>query len=194
MLPIWFEQLGLMAWPLLFCSVITVMICIERFVFHIKASFQKNKIYKNLHEHLTKHRYLPKYLRDEMLDLMIMELRPPYFSGTRLLRIIGTISPLLGLLGTVLGIISAFKIIAIHTGPVSPSLIADGLWEAMLTTAAGLLIALPALLMSHLFHHLAEQHINDFCLRLNKLSMSFEVDKDEPKSDEFKGNIERLSA
>jgi biopolymer transport protein ExbB len=194
MLPEWFEQLGLMAWPLASCSVITVMVCLERFIFHIKVVIQKNKTFELLSDYLTEHRRLPKEVRDEMLEVMLMELRVPYFSGTRILRIIGTISPIIGLLGTILGIITAFKIIAAQTGPVSPNLIADGLWEAMLTTAAGLIIALPALLMSHLFHNLAERHVNNFCLRLNKLSMSFEIDKDEQKINIFRDNIERLSA
>ena len=194
MLPEWFEQLGLMAWPLAFCSVITITVCLERFAFHIKLFIQKKKIYKSLSEYLTEHRHLQKNVRDEMLEIMLTELRAPYFNGTRLLRIIGTICPIIGLLGTVLGIIAAFKIIAAHTGPVSPNMIADGLWEAMLTTAAGLLIALPALLMSYLFHHLAEKQLNSFYLRLNKLSMSFEIDNGKQQVDIFRDNIERLSA
>ena len=72
-------------------------------------------------------------------------------------------------------------------------MIADGLWEAMLTTAAGLMIALPALLLAYLFHHLADRQISKLCLRLNKLSMSFEMDKQ--TSDSFiDNNVERLSA
>jgi biopolymer transport protein ExbB len=193
MLPEWFNQLGLMAWPLAACSIITVMICIERLAFHINELFHNSKSYKALSDYLTEHQHTAKELRDEMLEIMLSELRSTYFSGVRLLRIIGTISPILGLLGTILGIISAFKVIAAQTGPVSPSMIADGLWEAMLTTAAGLFIALPALLMSYLFHYLAEKRLNGFCLRLNKLSMSFEIDNNQ-KDRIYPDNIERLSA
>lgn len=194
MLPDWFHQLGIMGWPLACCSVLTIAIFMERTVFHFMSILKRGKTYKILSEHLTEHQFLAKETRDEMVGIMLMELHRSYFSGTRLLRIIGTISPILGLLGTILGIISAFKVIAIQTGPVSPSMIADGLWEAMLTTAAGLMIALPALLLSHLFHNLAERQLNDFCLRLNKLSMSFEIDATKPQIDIFRDNIERLSA
>jgi biopolymer transport protein ExbB len=194
MLPEWFNQLGLMAWPLAGCSVITLMICLERLVFHTKVLFLKNKTYNGLSEYLTKHKHLEKDVRDEMLEIMLSELRIPYFSGTRLLRTIGTISPILGLLGTILGIIAAFKVIAAQTGPVSPNMIADGLWEAMLTTAAGLFIALPALLFAYLFQHLAEKRLNDFCMRLNKLSMSFEINKSDKEDNAYPDNIERLSA
>jgi biopolymer transport protein ExbB len=101
---------------------------------------------------------------------------------------------MLGLLGTILGIIVAFKVIAAHTGPVSPNMIADGLWEAMLTTAAGLFIALPCLLVAHIFRSLGEKQLGDFCLRLNKLSMSFEMEKSEKKPEMAGAKVEKLAA
>jgi biopolymer transport protein ExbB len=76
-----------------------------------------------------------------------------------------------------LGIISAFKTIATQTSPISPNMIAGGLWEAMLTTAAGLMIALPCLVLAHLFRHFSEKQLGDFCLRLNKLSIAMEMKK-----------------
>ena len=66
-------------------------------------------------------------------------------SGLRLLTLIGVISPLIGLLGTVLGLIDMFKGIASSTGNITPNDLADGLGLAMRTTAAGLIIALPAI-------------------------------------------------
>lgn len=55
------------------------------------------------------------------------------------------ISPLIGLLGTVLGLIEMFKGVAATTGSITPNDLADGLGLAMRTTAAGLMIALPAI-------------------------------------------------
>jgi biopolymer transport protein ExbB len=66
-------------------------------------------------------------------------------SGLRLLTLIGVISPLIGLLGTVLGLIEMFKGVAASTGNITPNDLAEGLGLAMRTTAAGLLIALPAI-------------------------------------------------
>ncbi len=193
MLPEWFQQLGIMGWPLAICSIITVMISIERLIFHANAWLKQEQQFVKLSDYLSDHKSLPKPNRDEMVEIMLAELQHSYFNGTRLLRMIGTISPIIGLLGTILGIIAAFKVISVQTGPVSPSMIADGLWEAMLTTAAGLMIALPALLLAYLFHHLADRQISKLCLRLNKLSMSFEMDKQ--TSDSFiDNNVERLSA
>jgi biopolymer transport protein ExbB len=172
-----FAQLGFMGWPLAICSIAAVALCIERIVFCVKARLSKARQYQTLADYLTAHKEQPKTVRDEMVAIMLNELQRPYFSSIKGLRIIGTISPMLGLLGTILGIIAAFRVIAAQAGPVSPAMIADGLWEAMLTTAVGLAIALPALLMAHLFKHLSERQLEDFCLRLNKLSMAFALEQ-----------------
>ena len=189
-LPEWFHQLGLMAWPLAGCSIMALALCFERIVFSIKARMQKEKGYRRLSAYLTEHRGQPKSVRDEMISMMLNDLQKAYYSGIKGLRIIGTISPMVGLLGTILGIIAAFKVISVHAGPVSPSMIAAGLWEAMLTTAVGLLIALPTLLMAHLFRHLSERQLGDFCSRLNQLSMSFELEAKGMKSGKVKSNVE----
>ncbi len=62
----------------------------------------------------------------------------------RLLNGISTISPLLGLLGTVIGMIRAFNSIATADAMGNPELLATGISEALLTTAAGLIVAIPA--------------------------------------------------
>lgn len=62
----------------------------------------------------------------------------------RLLELIAMISPLLGLLGTVLGMIEAFRELALAEGAANASLLASGIWQALLTTAAGLIVAIPA--------------------------------------------------
>lgn len=61
-----------------------------------------------------------------------------------LLELIAMISPLLGLLGTVLGMIQSFQELALAEGAANASLLAAGIWQALLTTAAGLLVAIPA--------------------------------------------------
>ena len=61
------------------------------------------------------------------------------------LEVIGTLSPLLGLLGTVLGMINAFQAMEVAGNQVDPSVLAGGIWQALLTTALGLAIAIPVL-------------------------------------------------
>ena len=64
--------------------------------------------------------------------------------GLALLSLVATIAPLLGLLGTVLGMIEAFQQMETVGDRVEPALLAGGIWEALLTTAAGLSVAIPA--------------------------------------------------
>ena len=66
-------------------------------------------------------------------------------SGLKILSSIAHLSPLLGLLGTVLGMITAFMTLEQATTQVSPALLAGGIWEALLTTAFGLAIAIPVM-------------------------------------------------
>lgn len=64
---------------------------------------------------------------------------------TQALATIGNIAPLLGLLGTVIGMIKAFMVIQQMGGKVNAAVLAGGIWEAMLTTALGLCVALPTM-------------------------------------------------
>lgn len=64
--------------------------------------------------------------------------------GIRLLELIGVIAPLLGLLGTVLGMIQSFRSLELAQGAANASILAGGIWQALLTTAAGLIVAIPA--------------------------------------------------
>lgn len=62
----------------------------------------------------------------------------------RPLEVIGSLAPLLGLLGTVMGMITAFQQLASAGSQVDPSVLSNGIWEALLTTAVGLVVAIPA--------------------------------------------------
>ncbi len=80
---------------------------------------------------------------------------------TRGLDAIATLAPLLGLLGTVLGMIDAFRELEAAGGRADPGLLAGGIWEALLTTAAGLAIAIPAAAAVHWIEGVVEQLRHD---------------------------------
>lgn len=67
------------------------------------------------------------------------------------LAVIATLSPLLGLLGTILGMIKAFDVVAVAGELGDVSMVAEGISQALVTTAAGLIIAVPALAAYHMF-------------------------------------------
>ena len=88
------------------------------------------------------------------------------------LEVIASISPLLGLFGTVLGMIKAFLNLEKAGSQIDPALLAGGIWEALLTTAFGLAIAIPALAAYHLFENKISQTknmIGDSIIRVNTL-------------------------
>lgn len=90
----------------------------------------------------------------------------------RFLSFLGTIAaiaPLLGLLGTVVGMIQMFSALTLETGAVNAQGLAGGISQALLTTAFGLVVAIPSLLFHRLFHH----RIDEFavCIEREALKM-----------------------
>lgn len=65
------------------------------------------------------------------------------------LELIGTLAPLVGLLGTVLGMIEAFQALQAAGDRVEPSVLSGGIWKALITTAAGLMVAIPVVAAAH---------------------------------------------
>ena len=100
------------------------------------------------------------------------------------LRLISVISPLLGLLGTVLGMVGVFQVIAAQGNPDSAAL-AGGIWEAMLTTVMGLTVAIPVLIIYYYlmlkfrnFNLEAIEHsyrVLEICRRDDKNQVKYEV-------------------
>ncbi len=98
-------------------------------------------------EHIT------SIAQDELLRLR---------AGLRPLELIMTIAPLIGLLGTVLGMIEAFQALEDSGGQADPSVLAGGIWEALLTTAAGMAVAIPAAVALSWFEGINERIQGDF--------------------------------
>ncbi len=90
-------------------------------------------------------------------------------SWLRALEVIGTLAPLLGLLGTVLGMIEAFQRLQAAGERVDPSILSGGIWEALLTTAAGLIIAIPTVAALNWFDRRIERLHHDMQGALTRL-------------------------
>ncbi|MEM8540163.1 MAG: MotA/TolQ/ExbB proton channel family protein [Pseudomonadota bacterium] len=78
--------------------------------------------------------------------------------GFRALDIIAQVSPLIGLFGTVLGMISAFQALQQSGNSVDPSVLAGGIWVALLTTAVGLAVAMPTSIALTYFESRVDRH------------------------------------
>ncbi|WP_282607847.1 MotA/TolQ/ExbB proton channel family protein [Pelagibius sp. Alg239-R121] len=68
----------------------------------------------------------------------------------RTLEVLAVVSPLLGLLGTVLGMIASFQQLELAGGSANAAVLAAGIWQALLTTAMGLIVAIPAAIAANL--------------------------------------------
>ena len=171
-----FAQLGPMGWPLLVVSAVALALLGERLWFllttahrGISGSFKRlqctaeaalDQLGKTCEQEralasratalLLQHRKVDKPQREEIAAVWLQDQRRQLHSGLRLLMVVGIISPLMGLLGTVLGLIGMFAGLSGSNEPVTPALLADGLGMALSTTAAGLIVALPAIAGAHL--------------------------------------------
>ena len=82
--------------------------------------------------------------------------------GLRPLDLIASVAPLVGLLGTVLGMIEAFQALQESGAQADAAALAGGIWEALLTTAAGMAVAIPATIAQSWFASVAEAMGRDF--------------------------------
>ena len=85
----------------------------------------------------------------QQINIHLTELMPSLEGSLPTIAVLGSLLPMLGLLGTVVGMINVFEVIALH-GTGDPQEMAHGISQALLTTASGLVIAIPVIF----FHHL----------------------------------------
>jgi len=168
------ERGGLMMYPIIFASVIAIAVIIERtYIIFIRTKFlEKEKIMEmfNLVGSGEKDKALSIMKNEEsifaslfvsileeknvegMEDAAALSGDEILFSlGRRLgvLSVLGSVLPLMGLLGTVLGMIKVFARVASAGDAADIAILAGGIWEALITTAAGMMIAIPVILIYH---------------------------------------------
>ncbi|MEM6672434.1 MAG: MotA/TolQ/ExbB proton channel family protein [Planctomycetota bacterium] len=176
-LPELFEMGGPVMWPILACSVVAVAIIVERTIVFIRMGSVSNALEDvvvatlergdfdgakalcvddrdplgRIVAHQIELADSPEEVRREALQLeggLVLEQMERRLSP---LVLVAQISPLLGLLGTVSGLVASFWELEQITGPVEPSDLAAGIWAALMTTVFGLLVGIPASAASHLF-------------------------------------------
>ncbi len=106
---------------------------------------------------LLKHKNITQKVESDVREEIsrLSEERIDYYSSKLdSLQVIAAIAPLLGLLGTVFGMIEAFQQMEAAGKSVDPSILSGGIWEALLTTAAGLSVAIPIVVVESYFRSL----------------------------------------
>ena len=94
-----------------------------------------------------------------------------------LLATLGRVSPLLGLLGTIIGMIQTFAVVAQSRSGIDMELLADGIWQALITTATGLIIAILAILCYRVFLSIEAERL-DFLNRLSNTAILLKESQD----------------
>ena len=113
---------------------------------------------------LLKHKKLTAKLESDIREEIsrLSDERINYYSSNlNSLQVIATIAPLLGLLGTVFGMIEAFQQMEMAGKNVDPSILSGGIWEALLTTAVGLSVAIPIVVLESYFRNHIERFKNN---------------------------------
>lgn len=183
---------GWLMWPILACSVIAMAIVVERLwlyrkervlpsnlVAQIWQLHQKNQLTAAHVATVRKSSPLGRILaaglvnrmhaREVMKEAIEEEGRQVVHELERYLNTLGTIaniSPLLGLLGTVIGMIKVFAAIT-SSGVGNPTVLAGGISEALITTAAGLSVAIPALI----FHRYLSGKVDRIVLSMEEQAL-----------------------
>jgi biopolymer transport protein ExbB len=176
-----FERGGPVMWPLLACSILATALFAERLLVYIKLRVAYGPLLSDLrskvdgrllddwvvvHESSAKplhcvvlsylrNRRSGKAFRDQVVAREASQQMARYDCRLNWLGILTHATPLLGLLGTVAGLVDAFHEIEVRGGQVQPGDLAAGIWSALLTTVCGLSIALPCLAAYHLLQSVA---------------------------------------
>jgi biopolymer transport protein ExbB len=111
----------------------------------------------------------PREIRDDIVRREGVLLLDQLGKRVHWLTAIGQLSPMLGLLGTVTGLVAAFHQVELRGGQVQPADLASGIWEALLTTVFGLVVAIPALAGRHIFQQRLDARAQDFALLVTYL-------------------------
>ncbi len=180
---------GWLMWPILICSIVSLAIIAERFWFlQSKRVAPKNLVAnvwqwqktgslnaKRIHDIRTSSplgRILAAGLLNKDRERAVMKESIEEVGShvayelERFLNTLGTIAsvtPLLGLLGTVIGMIKVFAVITAH-GVGDPSILSEGISEALITTAAGLAVAIPTLT----FLRYLRGHVNELIITMEQ--------------------------
>ena len=93
---------------------------------------------------------------------------------TEHLSVIGNIAPMLGLLGTVIGMLRCFNEIAHAAGAIEPKQLAGGIFEALITTCMGLIVAIPSLYCYAVFKNRVDEYTGEASLEAERLVSAFQ--------------------
>jgi len=173
---------GFFMWPILLCSIVSLTVILDRCLFFRKTRLRNSNLpertlalmnSKKTGEALAlceaESSFLGRFLsvglkvsergEDEKQKILRRAGSRELEAGEKYLRVlsvIGSTATLLGLLGTVTGMVQTFKTIEGAGGMADVAVLAGGIWEALLTTVFGLCVAIPTVICSHYFESVVD--------------------------------------
>lgn len=177
---------GIVVYPILVVGAVAIIIILFKFTYLSSISGNVLALENKIHEATSQNKWdeLEKYasskkpfvfqlvasalkkkketgeLTEVFLEEKVFSFIPKLEKMMATLNVLGVISPLLGLLGTVTGMIATFDVITVH-GSGNPGLLSKGISEALITTELGLMAAIPIILFHSLLNSRIEKNIND---------------------------------
>ena len=175
---------GVVMYPILLCSVIALAISLERLFNLRRIKIIHPEFLEDIQRHWYRHEVakavdacqdwdisIARILRSGLLrfEYGFLEIERAIegagqheaallVSNLRVLGALANLAPMLGLLGTVLGMIKAFNVIS-QSGTGNPGLVAGGISEALITTAFGLVVGIPTLAAYHYFRGRVDKYV-----------------------------------
>ncbi len=179
---------GVVLWIIMALSVVGAAIIIERLLYFKRISVDEEKLFARIKASVAKghyeealsicdnnlsplsalikvgieHRSYPETVQKEVLKDASSQEIPQLERNVSALGTIAHISPLLGLLGTVTGTMKAFGVLGRFGAVADPSILAKGVSEALITTAAGIIVAVPAVI----FYNLLVNKVNLILIKM----------------------------
>jgi biopolymer transport protein ExbB len=191
---------GWIMYPILICSIVAGAVAIERVLYYLRTGKPYSKFLADLKSYLKaddikgaigfalksstaigeitgaylKYYKSRKEKREEILYQLGSEEVKKLESRLPVLSAIAHLAPLMGLLGTVIGMIKCFQEIHSIGGQADVTRLAGGIWEALLTTAFGLLVAIPVTALHHYFENIVGKRSDEMQHVITELNIYFE--------------------
>ena len=191
---------GPLNWIIISMYFITLFVFVERLIFYIFTSCNQKKllgdlskitseaqldeIYTKIKNSCTREMILefiqnqkksPEIL-NESLDRKASIIQKKLMSRLNYLSLIAAVAPLCGLLGTVMGLMETFSVIEKSGNSAQMNSLAGGIWVAMITTATGLIVAIPCVILHKIFESMAEKKMDDMSIICSILKEQFRPD------------------
>lgn len=191
---------GPLNWIIISMYFITLFVFVERLIFYIFTSCNQKKLLDNLSkitseaqldeiyskikksftgemilEFIQNQKKSPEIL-NESLDRKASIIQKKLMSRLNYLSLIAAVAPLCGLLGTVMGLMETFSVIEKSGNSAQMNSLAGGIWVAMITTATGLIVAIPCVILHKIFESMAEKKMDDISIICSILKEQFRPD------------------